>query len=288
MMGNMHLRSSAALIAALAFLLPARAAYSWGVQGHRIIADIAADRLSPEARQNLRELLGDNDLASISTWADDIRNDRPETKPWHYVDIPSTAGGYDAARDCQQDNCVVARIRLFAHVLADANQPLADRQEALKFLVHFVGDLHQPFHALADARGGNDVPVSVAGSQQCGDTPCELHGVWDTELIRHAWLSDSQYVARVEAMISKRHIRAGADTPEQWANESLQLAKQVCVEPGANIDEAYYERELPVLDRQLALAGLRLARILNEELGRDPKNPWEPSKPATTDPGARD
>ncbi len=278
-MGDMLLRSSAAMISALVFLLPAPSAYCWGNQGHRIVADVAMDHLTPAARQNLQSLLGDSDLASISTWADDIRKDRPETSPWHYVNIPSTAGGYEAARDCPGDNCVVAQIRLFAQTLADRNQPLATRQEALKFLVHFVGDLHQPFHALADAQGGNDVSVSVAGSQQCGDYPCELHAVWDSELIRHAWLSESQYAARLETMISKRHMRAGADTPEQWADESLKLAKQAWVEPGTNIDEAYYQRELPVLDRQLALAGLRLARILNEELGPEAKSPWDPSKP---------
>jgi hypothetical protein len=280
----MRFRSPAVLVTAFALLLPTPSAYPWGVQGHRIVADIAMDHLTDAARQNIQELLGDSDLASISTWADDIRNDRPETKPWHYVDIPSTADGYQAARDWPGDNCVVARIHLFAQTLADGNQPLEVRQEALKFLVHFVGDLHQPFHALADARGGNDVTVSVAGSQQCGNNPCELHGVWDTELIQHAWLSEQQYTAKMEAMISKRHMRAGADTPEEWAGESLQLAKQAWVEPGANIDEAYYERELPVLNRQLALAGLRVARILNAVMGSSPKTPWAPLEPAPTEP----
>jgi nuclease S1 len=79
-----------------------------------MIADIAMDHLTPEARENLRELLGDNDLASISTWADDINNGRPETKPWHYVHIPSTADGYLATRDCPDGDCVVAKINLFA------------------------------------------------------------------------------------------------------------------------------------------------------------------------------
>jgi hypothetical protein len=79
---------------ALALFLHPLPAVAWGYQGHRMIAYIAMDRLTPEARQNLRELLGNNDLASISTWADDIKNGRPETKPWHYVDIPSTADGY--------------------------------------------------------------------------------------------------------------------------------------------------------------------------------------------------
>jgi S1/P1 Nuclease len=101
---------------ALALFLHPLPAVAWGYQGHRMIADIAMDHLTPEARQSLRELLRDNDLASISTWADDIKNDRPETKPWHYVDIPSTAAGYLAARDCAAGDCVVAKIEQFEAV----------------------------------------------------------------------------------------------------------------------------------------------------------------------------
>jgi hypothetical protein len=252
---------------ALALFLHPLPASGWGYQGHRMIADIAMDHLTPEARQNLRELLGDNGLASISTWADDIKNGRPETKPWHYVDIPSTADGYLAARDCPVGDCVVAKINLFAAVLADPHQPLADRKEALKFLVHFVGDIHQPFHALTDGRGGNDVPVSEFGLQTCGNYSCELHGAWDTDLIRHADLREHEYAGLLESMIASEHIEPGADTPEQWANESFQLAKAAWVKPGADLGQAYYDRERPVMDRQLALAGLRLARVLNEELG---------------------
>jgi hypothetical protein len=99
---------------ALALLLRSFPAQAWAHRGHRVIADIAMDHLTPEARQSLMELLGDNDLASISTWADDIRNGRPETKPWHYVDIPSSANGDQATRDCPDGDCVVAKINLFA------------------------------------------------------------------------------------------------------------------------------------------------------------------------------
>jgi hypothetical protein len=268
MIETMGLRLRSGLTAAVAFLLllPHPQAWAWGSEGHRIIADIAWDHLNDTTRARLRQFLGDNDLASISTWADDIRPGRPETGPWHYVDIPPDSGGYEP-KDCPDDNCVVAQINKFARILDDPEQPFAARSEALKFLVHFVGDLSQPFHAMADARGGNDVPVTVFGSVQCGDYACNLHSVWDSELIRHTGLREHRYARELERMIAADHLRAGSADPVDWANESLQLAKQAWVQPQATIDETYYQRERPVVDRQLALAGLRLARLLNEELG---------------------
>jgi hypothetical protein len=262
----MRFRSWLAAIAAFFLLLPHPQAWGWGSEGHRIIADIAWDHLNAAALKSLRPFLGNNDLASISTWVDDIRNDRPETGPWHYVDIPPDSGGYDP-KYCPDENCVVARINQFARILGDPQQPFAARSEALKFLVHFVGDLSQPFHAMADARGGNDIPVTVFGSAQCGDYPCNLHSVWDTELILHTGLREHRYAHELEEMIAVDHLRAGSADPAAWANDSLQLAKQAWVQPQTNIDEGYYLRERPVVDRQLALAGLRLARLLNEELG---------------------
>ena len=144
---------------------------------------------------------------------------------------------------------------------------IAARSEALKFLVHFVGDLSQPLHATADARGGNDVPVTAFGAAQCGSRPCNLHSVWDNELIAHTGLGEQRYVKQLETMIKADHLQAGSDDPVAWANDSLQLAKQAWVQPQSDIDEAYYQRERPVVDQQLALAGLRLARLLNKELG---------------------
>jgi hypothetical protein len=266
MIKNMCFRSWVAAIAASLLIFPQPRAWAWGSEGHRIIADIAWANLNPATLATLRQFLGDNDLASISTWADDIRSGRPETGPWHYVDIPPDSGGYEA-KDCPDDNCIVARINQFARILGDPKQPFAARSEALKFVVHFVGDLSQPFHAMADARGGNDIPVSVFGATQCGDYPCNLHSVWDTELIRHTGLREHLYAGELEEMITADHLRAGSADPVAWANDSLQLAKQAWVQPQTNIDEDYYLRERPVVDRQLALAGLRLARLLNEELG---------------------
>ena len=271
MMKAMRLRSRLAVFLAFLLVLPQPRALAWGSRGHRIIADIAWDHINEATRERLRPFLGDNDLASISTWADDIRSGRPETGPWHYVDIPPDSGGYQP-QDCPDNNCVVARIDQFARILGDPGQPFAARSEALKFLVHFVGDLSQPFHAMADARGGNDIPVSAFGSAQCGDYPCNLHSIWDSELITHTGLREHQYARALEAMIAADHLQAGSADPVAWANESLQLAKQAWVQPQAEIDQAYYLRERPVVDRQLALGGLRLARLLNEELGGEAKS----------------
>jgi hypothetical protein len=265
------LRPGLVAVTALLLLLPHARAWAWGSEGHRIIADIAWDHLNRATRKNLREFLGANDLASISTWADDIRKEHPETGPWHYVDIPPDSGGYQP-KDCPNDNCVVAQIDKFARILGDPDQPFAARSEALKYLVHFVGDLSQPFHAMADARGGNDIPVIVFGSTQCGDYACNLHSVWDTELIRHSGVREHRYARGLDRMIAKDHLQAGSDDPVAWANDSLQLATQAWVQPQTEIDEAYYLRERPVVDRQLALAGLRLARLLNEKLGNAAKS----------------
>jgi hypothetical protein len=261
----MDFRSITALVAGLLLLLPHSQAWAWGSEGHRIIADIAWDHLDQVTLLKLRPFLGDNDLASISTWADDIRNDHKETGPWHYVDIPSDSGGYEL-KDCPEDTCVVAQITKFAHILGDPSQPFAARSEALRYLVHFVGDLSQPLHAMGDARGGNDIPVTAFGSDHCGDYPCNLHGVWDSELIRHSGVREHRYARQLEEMIVNDHLQAGPVDPVAWANQSFALARQAWVQPQAEIDEAYYQRERPVVDRQLALAGLRLAAVLNQEL----------------------
>ena len=262
----MRFRAGLATVTSLLLILPNPQAWGWGTEGHRIIADIAWDHLSDTTRLNLRQFLGDGDLASISTWADDVRGARPETSPWHYINIPPSSGGY-TPQDCPGDNCLVAQINKFTKILGDPSQPFAARGEALKFLVHFVGDVSQPFHTNGDARGGNDIPVSVFGSAQCGDRNCNLHSVWDSQLIEHTGLAEHHYTHQLEDLIAADHLQPGPADPVSWANESLQLAKQAEVPPHTNIDQAYYQRERPVVDRQLALAGLRLARILNEALG---------------------
>ena len=156
---------------------------AWGPKGHQIVGDIARAHLTETARRNIQRLLGNDDLASIANWADEVRPKRPDANGWHFVDVPKDSNGFSQARDCYQPdekypsskedhhNCVVDRITMFKQVLANRNAPQEDRVEALKFIVHFVGDIHQPLHAIAEARGGNDIHVVEFGSAQCGSRP---------------------------------------------------------------------------------------------------------------------
>jgi hypothetical protein len=256
-------------------LLLAPVLVGWGREGHEIVASLAQTRLSENAKNGIRSLLGDASLASVANWADEIRPDRDETYNWHFVDIPNHASGFSDERDCflpngrhkdsavDHHNCVVDRIELFEKVLSDSNAPRDDRIEALKFIVHFVGDVHQPMHAIGEAAGGNRIAVTQFGSAECGRHACNLHGAWDNGLIEHTGMGRDEYVAHLEKLIADDHLTAGG-SPEAWANESHGDAQSAWVADGARIDEVYYQKEIKVVDRRLALAGLRLAAVLNQ------------------------
>jgi hypothetical protein len=259
--------------------------FAWGPKGHRIVGAIAQAHLTDPARQQVLLLLGNTNLADVANWADDIKGQRRETYGWHFVDIPKDSSGFSQARDCYQPNdtrpytkddhhnCVVDRIDMFRQTLANKNAPQSDRVEALKFLVHFIGDVHQPFHAIGEARGGNDIHVTEFGSTQCGDWPCNLHFVWDIDLIEHTGRSEADYVAYLEQLIASKNLQAKAGgTPQDWANESFHDAQQAFLENGASVDEAYYKANIGMLDERLALAGLRLAALLNETLNEPLKS----------------
>jgi hypothetical protein len=265
----------------LFLLLVPASSLAWGPEGHRVVGDIARARLTPAARLHVKELLGNDDLAAVSVWADDIKGERPETYGWHFVDIPMNASGFSEPRDCYrpdekhaytlQDhhNCVVDRITMFKQVLSDRSAPKQDRIDALKFVVHFVGDVHQPMHAMGDARGGNDIHVIEFGSSQCGKYACNLHFAWDMGLIEHTGLSEAQYTSKLDRLITIRKLTNQTHgTPEEWANESFHLAKKVWVNDGGAVDEAYYNNDIRIVDQRLALAGIRLASLLNQALGK--------------------
>lgn len=273
-----HMRICAAIFTFFIFISPS--SFAWGPEGHRIIGDIAETRLTPIARLEVKRLLGNDDLAAVAVWADQIRSERPETYGWHFVDIQKDARGFSEARDCYrpdekhpytlQDhhNCVVDRITKFRQVLANRNAPRESRIEALKFLVHFVGDVHQPLHAMGEARGGNDIHVSEFGSLQCGKYACNLHFTWDTGLIQHVGISEKRYVARLNELIASRKLTVqSGGTPAEWANESFLLAKKVWLWDGGAVDETYFENDIGIVNRRLALAGIRLARMINQVFG---------------------
>jgi hypothetical protein len=262
------------IVAIFIFLVGARCSFAWGPRGHQLVARIAERRLSHRARGEIRALLGNDDLVSVSTWADEIRPERPETARWHFVDIPLESGGFSDQRDCpisrgqrqdQVGNCVVDRIKSFAKQLADPSMPVQSRAEALKFLVHLVADIHQPMHTVADADAGNHIYITEFGTTQCGDRPCNLHLLWDTGLLQHSHRSERKLAGEIEALIVRERLQAKpGETPESWANESFHLAQNVWLQNGATVDDAYYRQNIHVAEARLALAGIRLAALLNQ------------------------
>jgi hypothetical protein len=173
------------------------------------VARIAWALMTPGARQEATTLLGggQNRFIAMSTWADDVRSTRPETSNWHFVNIPATAGRYDATRDCatsRRGDCVVAAIARERATLVDHTRPARQRAEALRFLVHFVGDVHQPLHVANNGdRGGNDVAVQTLGAGP-GSRTTTLHAIWDTSVINRSSETETARAARLLVAVRTR------------------------------------------------------------------------------------
>jgi hypothetical protein len=271
-------------LAALLVLAPVAQAFGWGQEGHSIVAEIAQRRLTAVSLQKINTLLNSElpdlnnaqfALASIASWADDYRADgHDETGNWHFVDIPFGRDTYDAAADCKRNeksgDCVINAIARVAATLADCAKPDSDRVAALKFLVHFIGDVHQPLHATTrinpdtgtDDRGGNEIEVTFRGARS------NLHAVWDSLLILHKVYDWGEYVRLLETkwLAGKDIAALQTGDPIDWANAAHKSAQLVAYNfrPDHVLDEEYYADSIVVVDQQLALGGVRLARVLNE------------------------
>lgn len=245
-------------------------AFAWGPRGHRIVAELAAAQLTPQATATVNKLLavrGERNLGDVANWADNLRDTAPalyrRTRRLHFVNFHSDDCNYDPPRDCRDGECVVAAIDKYSAILANRAEPPAARAEALAFVVHFVGDVHQPLHA--DYRhdaGGNDFQVRWRVHGQ--DRGTNLHRVWDSLLLDSAGLSTDEYVGRLKA--ERTRIQT-AGTPAEWAEESCRIDRDGGVYPASHvIDQAYAARELPVAEQRLRQAAARLADLLNRDL----------------------
>ena len=268
--------------AALLAILPAHQVLAWGQEGHSVVAEIAQRRLSPQAAAMVARLLGHgHSLASIASWADDVRDARPGTSRWHFVDMPLASDRYVAAEHCApspQGDCVIAELDRLKNALR-CGRSADTRREALKFAVHFVGDLHQPLHTVDEQRGGNAIPVQVqlrglVCSQACrAPLASNFHAAWDSDLIHAAVWDWGAYVERLESgWLKSREARTpqvAGGRPVDWALETHGTARTVwnLLPPDRVLDDGYFQKVLPTIDRQLGLAGLRLARFLNEAYG---------------------
>lgn len=248
-------------------MMPAPA-LAWGSQGHEIVAAMALRELTPTARGQVARLLGGEAMMiHDANWADEVRDQRRDTGAWHYVNIPLDAPGYDRRRDCPLDVCVVAQIDKDLRILSDRRASPAVRAEALRFLIHFVADVHQPLHAADDGdRGGNDVHVSI------GRERASLHKVWDADVVQALGYDTIAIAANVERSITPAQRKTWqAGSAAAWANESLQVARAEVYPPVdgrafVRLPRDYPVREATVARTQLAKAAVRLAWLLNGAL----------------------
>lgn len=252
----------------------AGAASAWGPHGHQVVAEVAARELNPAARAEVERLLGDragNAMREASTWADEIRGEERwrHTGSWHYLNFRRGDCSYSAKQNCRDGNCVVGAIEREARVLADRKASQAKRANALRFVIHFVGDVHQPLHAgFGHDRGGNDFQVRF------GLDGGNLHGFWDQDLIR-------AYRGRLAVMPHADDLMAAAGPDDDWhwhgaaaagwAEASCAIVQQPdFYPPRGRIDDAYVRRYAPLVDDRLEAAGRRLAALLNQILGPSP------------------
>ena len=306
------LRPATAATLVLFLLTAAQPAYPWGAVGHHVVAMIAERRLSPEVRQRIRRLLFDGryTLRDIASCADQIRSGPPKpgsrfpydpacdivagkvtgnTGPWHYIDIPLPTQEKDLEKFCPNGECVVDQIERFTKILRDSTDD-AERRRALLFLVHFMGDIHQPLHATERAcdQGGNRELVNFyLGEKKSANE--HLHAVWDSSLVEKLMKDDG--LASEQALASDLNGRIDEDEAPRWARasvpgiawESYRIAKKqvyrgipfldFCdknTKPGEATDltPRYEDSGVRVVRERLMKAGVRLAALLEENVTR--------------------
>ena len=171
-------RPCLAVWAALALLCPVRAVFGWGHEGHVVVALIAEHYMTPAALTRAGDLLDGASIDSVASWADEYRRRDPETGRWHYINIPLADSKIDIARECHSGDCVIGRTEQFLAVLRDPKADRPAKAEAVRYVVHFIGDLHQPLHDEDnDDRGVNGRHLVFEGH------PDNRHWVWDTGLL---------------------------------------------------------------------------------------------------------
>jgi hypothetical protein len=290
-MTSCHRRCLVVLGLAAAGLFPRAVPLSaWGTEGHHIVARLAWALMTPRARDEATTLLGGGEemFIAYTTWADEVRPTRPETYNWHFVDIPVGEAHFDAGRDCKptaRGDCVIAEIARASAEVTEATRSANLKAESLKFLIHFVGDLHQPLHAVDDHdRGGNDVRVAALGGEDGRAT--NLHALWDTGLIGLSTETEEARAARLLDDLSAHPVDVSPDVVK-WAEETHDVALRVAyhypafspsgppLEPVA-LDSSYRTAAIVAIDRQLERGGARLGALLNSLFGHADQaaSPW--------------
>ena len=254
-------------------------AYAWGPLGHSVVAELAQQHLSPAAEAEVERILAPEhtkSLADIANWPDQMQDDPAmaalwkQTRSQHYINFHGGSDcDYVPPRDCNDGRCVVAALEYYVGVLGDRSKSETERLRALKFVVHFVGDIHQPLHAgYRDDKGGNTYQVQFDGKGT------NLHKIWDSRMLYTRDLDWQAYAQRLDSgvPVTLPPPIAPLDDPyAQWAEESCRITAEPGFYPDNHkITEAYVGTWLPVADQRLRVAGRRLAEVLNLALAPAP------------------
>jgi hypothetical protein len=274
----------------------AQSVFAWGPEGHRMVGDIADRFLAAETRTQIAKLLeadrladgqpsGRHTLGEVANWADEIKDTEwgKRRASWHYDDVPLCEAA-EYSKYCRGGRCASAQLARQIEILGNGRARPGQRNEALKWVVHLTGDLHQPLHAANRGdRGGNRVQVSFFGER---DNPpygtLNLHTVWDVSMVRRLVADRGGEGAIVSAPIPDGNRNAWEKgSISDWTSESHRIARDAVYPllPVAGscsskiveviaIDQAYYAKAAPLIEVQIRRAGVRLARVLNETLGR--------------------
>ncbi len=244
-------------------LITPAAALGWGRDGHSLIGLLAERQLSPATLSAVQQLLVDEanpTLAGIASWPDAIRGEEGWrwTAPMHYVNFADASCLEEKAGGCADRMCVFGAIERYREDLADSRLSRAQRVEALKFLVHFVGDAHQPLHAgYRPDQGGNLFQINIDG------VGTNLHAVWDSRVLP---LDSGGLAATADRLAAQPTSSAPGTTPQQWAGESCRLTDDLDLYPArpGTLPTGYLQRMRPYAEVRVKLAAMRLAQLLEE------------------------
>ena len=246
------------VLLALALLFSVESAFSWGKTGHRVIGELAQLHLSKKAKKTVKEILGNEDLASASNWFDFIKSDSAydNTHCWHYVGIPDGKTYAESEKNPCGD--VIEAIGRFKKTLASETASLEDKKFALRGIIHLIGDIHQPLHVgNGSDRGGNDVKVSWFWKDS------NLHRVWDTGLVDGQQLSYTEYTKKLNHYTKSEKKRWQNDSISEWVAEVMALRPSIYDIGDGKLNYRYTYDHIGQVDEQLRKGGMRLAGVLN-------------------------
>lgn len=252
-----------------AFVLQSAEAYSWGTTGHRIIAEIAENHLSNKSKRKLKKILGNQKLAYYANWPDFIKSDSlkkyKETEIWHYVNLTPKQNFQDFEKELKENKTpnLYSAILQQKAILQNKTSTQEEKKQAIVFLIHLMGDLHQPMHVgKAEDQGGNLVSI------QFFKEPTNLHSLWDTKLVDFQKYSYSEFAAVLDKKSKDETEKLQAGSIEDWLFESYRKADKIYLQTPVNQNYGYdYNYKFSeTLEAQLLKGGLRLAKYLNEIL----------------------